>query len=86
MYEYHGNNDLVAALAIIFGGTVKVACAGIAALGSMAFWDNDMYKYTLDTIRDICAGKSRVVEKVVYIDKDGNEVETEDTKEGEVEE
>lgn len=67
MYEYHGNNDLVAALAIVFGGAVKVACAGIAALGSMAFWDNNMYKYTLDTIRDICTGKPRVIEKVVEV-------------------
>ena len=70
MYEYHGNNDLVAALAIVFGGTVKVACAGIAALGSMAFWDNNMYKYTLDTIRDICTGEPRIVEKVVYVEAD----------------
>lgn len=67
MYEYHGNNSVVAALTVVCGGAVKISCTAIAALGSMAFWNSSLYKYTLDTIHDICTGKPRVIEKVVEV-------------------
>ena len=70
MYEYQGNNPVVAALAVVCGGVVKISCTAIAALGGMAFWNSSLYRYTLDTVHDICAGEPRVVETVVYVEAD----------------
>ena len=82
MYEYQGNNPVVAALAVVCGGVVKISCTAIAALGGMAFWNSSLYKYTLDTIQDICAGEPRVVEKVVLVDKENEDDEEMIEKDG----
>ena len=50
-------------VAVICNTIIKVCGIIGGGLASMRVWNPSLYKYTLDTVRDILCGKPRTVEK-----------------------